>query len=69
VDGGSATAIGPTHRTGTDGATTEFSPDGTQVLVTYNDDGATWLLDVDGSGERQLPVSSEGGTSWQRLAS
>ena len=51
----------------TDGATTEFSPDGTQVLATYNDDGSTWLLDVDGSGERQLPVLG-GGTSWQRLA-
>ena len=67
VDGGPATPIGPTHPTGTDGATTEFSPDGTQVLATYNDDGSTWLLDVDGSGERQLPVLG-GGTSWQRLA-
>lgn len=68
VDGGPATPIGPTHRTGTDGAATEFSPDGTQVLATYNDDGSTWLLDVDGSGEQQLTVSSGGGTSWQRLA-
>jgi Tol biopolymer transport system component len=68
VDGGSVTPIGPIHRTGTDGATTEFSPDGTQVLATYNDDRSTWLLDVDGSGEQQLLVSGEGGTSWQRLA-
>lgn len=67
VNGGSVTTIGPVHGTGTGGAATEFSPDGTQVLATYEDDGSTWILSLDGSAPQQLPWSG-GGTTWQRLA-
>lgn len=62
-----ARAIGPRHATGTEGAVVEFSPDGTQVLAVYNDDGAAWLLDVDGTAEKQLDWS-EASATWQRLA-
>jgi len=69
ADGSSAgVALGPVHVTGTEGAAIEFSPDGTQLLVTYYDDKSTWLLNVDGSGEQRLSWSGEGGTTWQRLA-
>ena len=65
---GSMRPIGPPHHSGTNGATVEFSPDGTQVLATYNEDDTTWILDVDGSGQEQLPWTGRNGTSWQRLA-
>ncbi len=65
---GPATALGPVYPGLTGGAAVEFSPDGTQLLVTYNQDGATWLLDVDGSGQQQLPWNGSSGASWQRLA-
>ncbi|HEU5205314.1 MAG TPA: hypothetical protein VFU17_13570 [Candidatus Limnocylindrales bacterium] len=68
LDGsGGAQAIGPRHATGTNGAAAQFSPDGTQILSVYNDDGAAWLLDVDGGGEERLDWSSASAT-WQRLA-
>ena len=44
------------------------TPDGTQVLATYGEDATTWLLEVDGSGQDQLPWTGRNGTSWQRLA-
>src|SRR5262245_61803204 len=46
----------------------EFAPDGTQVLVSYARGDSTWLLDVDGSSEQELPWSGRNGTTWQRLA-
>ena len=68
LDGsGRAQPIGPRHSTGTSGAAVEFSPDGSQVLAVYNDDGAAWLLDVDGGSEQRLGWSS-GSATWQRLA-
>ena len=65
---GSMRPMGPPHHSGTSGATVEFSPDGTQVLATYNEDDTTWILDIDGSGQEQLPFTGRNGTSWQRLA-
>ena len=65
---GSMLPIGPAHHSGTDGASVEFSPDGTQVLATYNEDDTTWILDVDGLGQEQLPWTGRNGTTWQRLA-
>ena len=40
-------AMGVAHPEMTNGARVTFSPDGTKVLATYQDDGTTWLLDVD----------------------
>lgn len=69
VDGsGSQLPIGPAHHSGTGGANVEFSPDGTQVLATYKEDWTTWLIDVDGSRQEQLPWTGRNGTTWQRLA-
>ena len=64
---GPAIPIGRAHPDMSGGADAEFSPDGTQVLTTYNDDLSTWLLDIDGTGEQQLPWS-DGVATWQRLA-
>ena len=67
LDGNTATPIGPVHGTGTGGAATEFSPDGTQVLAVYEDDGAAHLLSIDGSRDQRLSWSNAAAT-WQRLA-
>jgi Tol biopolymer transport system component len=64
---GPVVPIGPVHGRETAGAAVEFSPDGTQILAVYNDDGAAWLLPVDGSGEQRLDWAN-GAPSWQRLA-
>ena len=46
-----------------------FSPDGSKVLVHYDADGSTWLLDPTGmTTGTQLPSSVLDATSWQRLA-
>lgn len=66
--GGPAIPIGPAIPSGTDGATAEFSPDGTQVIVTYRADNATWLLEADGSGGHEVDWAGSGEFSWQRLA-
>jgi WD40 repeat protein len=66
--GGSRLPIGPARHSGTSGANVEFSPDGRQVLATYKEDWTTWLIDVDGSPQVQLPWTGRNGTTWQRLA-
>jgi Tol biopolymer transport system component len=73
---GPAIPLGPRHPTGTGGSHALFSPDGTMVLVSYNDNGDMWLFDTDGGEERRLPwTGPEGltwpgpeGLTWQRLA-
>ncbi len=65
---GPVVSIGPPLPSGTDGAHAEFSPDGTQVLVNYNADHSTWLLEADGSGGEQVDWASAGDFTWQRLA-
>jgi dipeptidyl aminopeptidase/acylaminoacyl peptidase len=66
---GEVVLVGPEQPDGMGAAVQwQFSPDGTQVLATYGEDESTWLLDVDGRGERQLPWSGVNGASWQRLA-
>jgi hypothetical protein len=69
---GEAIPIGPVFPMNQDGEAQvfqwEFSPDGTQVLVTYSHDGSTWLLNADGTGDRQMDWSAYDGQSWQRLA-
>jgi TolB protein len=63
-------SMGAAHPDGTGGASVVFSPDGTQVLATYNDDGTTWLFDVmSGDGDQMdwtVPTSTS--ATWQRLA-
>ncbi|HKG19793.1 MAG TPA: hypothetical protein VKB00_08645 [Candidatus Limnocylindrales bacterium] len=44
-----------------------FSPDGTEVLVTY-DDGSAWLYAIPGGGGSQVDWAGLVETSWQRLA-
>ena len=67
---GGVIPIGPSHPMGGQGQAFDwaFSPDGTEVLVTYGYDGSTWLLNVDGTGDRQMDWSAYDGQSWQRLA-
>jgi Tol biopolymer transport system component len=67
---GEAMPIGPEQPLGgaADFHHFQFSPDGTQVLVYYGADASTWLLEVDGFGAQQLPVSARAGATWQRLA-
>ena len=62
--------MGAAHPDMTDGANVVFSPDGSKVLVTYNDDGTTWLFDVaTGDGEQMgWTVPSSTSPTWQRLA-
>ncbi len=71
IDGsGPVVGMGDAHPELTNGAAVAFSPDGTTVLATYQDDGTTWLFDVaTGEAERMtwtIPRSASG--SWQRLA-
>lgn len=61
---GPAIPLGPRHPTGTGGSHALFSPDGTTVLVSYNDNGDMWLLDADGGEERRLPWTGPEGLSW-----
>jgi Tol biopolymer transport system component len=71
VDGrGPAVPMGVHHPDMTNGARVLFSPDGTKVLATYQDDGTTWLLDTaTGEGEHvSWPIPKETSGSWQRLA-
>jgi Tol biopolymer transport system component len=71
VDGrGPVVTLGEPHPEGTNGAMTTFSPDGTKVLATYQDDGKTWQFDlVTGQGERLAWLIPTGYVaSWQRLA-
>jgi dipeptidyl aminopeptidase/acylaminoacyl peptidase len=65
---GPVTPIGPAMPTSTDGASAEFSPDGTQVLAFYHFDRSTWLLEADGSGGEEVDWNPEGASTWQRLA-
>lgn len=69
--GGPVVEIGrPT--TSEDGSTddAQFSPDGTEVIAHYSEDGSTWILDATGKTSDRLMLSStiDGMTSWQRLA-
>jgi Tol biopolymer transport system component len=67
--GGDPVMIGPEFPTGTNGAHIRFSPDGKLILATYNFNGDTWLLPVDGSPGRLLPwADSMDDIAWQRLA-
>ena len=71
VDGrGPAVAMGAVHPEMTNGAKAIFSPDGTKVLATYQDDGSTWVLDTVTAEARQMTWPTQLGTSatWQRLA-
>ena len=61
--------VGPIKPLNSGNAQLLWSPDGTQVITSYEADGSVWLLPIDGSAGRQL----EGllwyrGISWQRLA-
>ncbi len=62
--------LGTMHPQGTDGAWATFSPDGTKVLATYQDDGTTWQFDVlTGQAERlDWSIPKGYAASWQRLA-
>jgi Tol biopolymer transport system component len=49
---GAPIELGAMHGAGPDGIDAQFSPDGTEVLATYPDDGMTWLFPIDGSPGR-----------------
>ena len=67
--GGRVVEIGPVMPTNTQGAAAQFSPDGAKVIVNYNSDKSTWLLDPSGQTQpTQLPSAIDGMTTWQRLA-
>jgi Tol biopolymer transport system component len=66
--GGDPVVVGPNYPEGTNGAHIQFSPDGQSLLVTFNKDGATWLLPVGGGQGQQVSWSSSEDLDWQRLA-
>ena len=67
---GAVRPLGDHHLDGSNGAIVSFSPDGTQVLATYQDDGTTWLYDANTGEGRKLDWVLPRGTaaSWQRVA-
>jgi Tol biopolymer transport system component len=71
IDGTSPTVpLGEAHPQMTNGALKVFSPDGTRLLVTFQNDATIWSYDVStGNGERMTwskPKDDVG--TWQRLA-
>ena len=66
VDQGEALSALPSKTAARSRAAT-FAPDGTQVLVTY-DDGSAWLYAIPGGGGSQVDWAGLVETSWQRLA-
>ena len=68
IDGGPVTALGRSRPKFTEGASAIWSPDGTSVVVTYNNDHTTWLFAVDGSREERVSWPTAGDLTWQRLA-
>ena len=68
--GGPVVEIGPTMlEHGGQRVEAQFSPDGLQVIVHYDDGGATWLLDTSGATKGiQLPDTIAETATWQRLA-
>jgi len=71
VDGkGAIVAMDDPHPEMTNGSRAAFSPDGTKVLASYQDDGSTWLLDTKTGHGQQLSWPRMIGTqgTWQRLA-
>ena len=68
IDGGGVTALGRSRPKFTEGASAIWSPDGTSVVVTYNNDHTTWLFAVDGSREERVSWPTAGDVTWQRLA-
>jgi Tol biopolymer transport system component len=66
--GGPATALGDSHPEGTNGASSMWSPDGTTILTTYENDHRTWLLAADGNRTERVTWTTTGSVSWQRLA-
>jgi Tol biopolymer transport system component len=51
-----------------DATRNQFSPDGTQILATYNADKTTWILDAKGGSGRKVSWFEDGSLTWQRLA-
>jgi Tol biopolymer transport system component len=71
IDGRAApVALGAHHPEMTNGARAIFSPDGTKVLATYQDDGTTWMLDTStgAAEEMRWPIPRGSSATWQRLA-
>ena len=66
--GGKAVPIGPLQPDAAADPFLSFSPDGSQVLVTYPTDGKTWLLGTNGGSDRQVSWPGTKVQSWQRLA-
>ena len=61
--------IGPIKPSQGGNAQLLWSPDGTQVITSYEADGSVWLLPIDGTAGRQLDgLLWDRGISWQRLA-
>ena len=61
-------ALGESRAEFTNGASAMWSPDGTFILVTYNDDQTTWLYAADGTSAQQVTWTTSGALTWQRLA-
>ena len=65
ASGGHATNIGPVM-TWDAAALTAFSPDGSQVIARYRNDGSTWIFPATGGPGQRLPAT-EFLATWQRL--
>jgi hypothetical protein len=66
--GGPPVLLGREFATSSGGAVIRFSPDGESLLVTYRDNGTTWLLPVAGGTGQQVTWAQAEDIEWQRLA-
>lgn len=66
--GGTPVVAGPEFPTGSNGASIQFSPDGTQLLITYRFDQSTWLVPVTGGEGHRVSWNFADDADWQRLA-
>lgn len=64
VNGGPVIGIGPTQPINTAGADVRFSPDGTRILVYYNSDRSSWLLESDGGPGTRLEYEAISPPAW-----
>jgi Tol biopolymer transport system component len=68
ASGGTPVLLGKEFATSTGGTVIRFSPDGESLLVTYRDDGSTWMLPVNGAPGHQVSWAVSEDIGWQRLA-
>lgn len=65
--GGVPMVLGGRRADGSDGALKVFSPDGTKLIVRYNDDGSVVIFDLATGAATPVTGSGLEELAWQRL--